>query len=110
MAHSPFQKCEDSQCGTCYRDGNVGYKLLCFDTKNATALLNGKQLGRLQKLLVNEDVNGDNCIRIRAISYFSPISDVLKHQPLPFAVQRDTSVRLFCCTCFILYSSTICIN
>lgn len=38
----PFQKCEDSQCGVCYKNVDICYKLLCCETQDATALLNRK--------------------------------------------------------------------
>lgn len=38
----PFQKCEDSQRGGCYKNVDVCYKLLCFKTQDATVFLNRK--------------------------------------------------------------------
>lgn len=86
-------------------------ELLCFQRQGTAAPLSWETLGYLQEPLVNEDLNGDNCISTKAISCFSPISAVLNHQPgLAFAVEGDTSVRLLCCMWFVLSSSTICIN
>lgn len=101
----PFQKCEDSQHGGCYKNVGVCYKLLCFETQDTTVFLNRKSLGYLQKLLVNEDFNGDNCISTKAISYFSPISAVLNHQPRPCLLQlRETHLWGSSVACGLYYT------
>lgn len=58
----------------------------CCAAKGKALQLSSTQreaLGYLQEPLVNEDLNGDNCISTKAISYFSPISAVLNRQPGP---------------------------